>query len=99
MRAFVIRAAFLVLLPASPVLLAGCGGGAAQGVTCNTDLGQTEAGRKVRLFIDTSDKLVRAANEIDADMYTVCRRGTTSARRDPGRQCPARTLGGPCAHS
>ena len=72
MRAFVIRAAFLVLLPASPVLLAGCGGGAATGVTCNTDLGQTEAGRKVRLFIDTSDKLVRAANEIDADMYTVC---------------------------
>ena len=55
MRTFVIRAAFLVLLPASPVLLAGCGGGAAQGVTCNTDLGQTEAGRKVRLFIDTSD--------------------------------------------
>lgn len=75
MRALVVRLSFFLLLPIVPVLpfaVGGCGGSPAQGVTCNSDLGQTDAGRKVRLFIDTSDKLVRAANEIDADMYDVC---------------------------
>ncbi|HXU05436.1 MAG TPA: hypothetical protein VN903_30970, partial [Polyangia bacterium] len=68
----VFRVACFVLLPIASFVLAGCGGSAAKGVTCNSDLGQTDAGRKVRLFIDTSDKLVKAANEIDADMYDVC---------------------------
>lgn len=52
--------------------LSGCDGTPAQGVTCNSDLGQTEAGRKVQLFVETSDALVKAANQIDADMQSVC---------------------------
>jgi hypothetical protein len=52
--------------------LGSCDGTPAQGVTCESDLGQTEAGRKVALFIDTSDALVKAANQIDADMQSAC---------------------------
>jgi modification target Cys-rich repeat protein len=62
----------LSLALSAVVLVGSCDGTPASGVTCNTDLGQTDAGRKVRLFIDTSDSLVKAANEIDSMMKDVC---------------------------
>jgi hypothetical protein len=66
---------FVLSLPlalGAAVGLAGCDGAPASGVTCNSDLGQTDAGRKVRLFVETSNSLVIAANEIDRDMQDVC---------------------------
>jgi hypothetical protein len=54
------------------VAAVGCDGTPATAVTCNSDLGTTDAGRKVRLFIDTSNALVQAANQIDTDMQDVC---------------------------
>lgn len=54
------------------IALSGCDGTPAQGVTCSSDLGQTDAGKKVALFIDTSNSLVVAANQIDADMQSAC---------------------------
>jgi hypothetical protein len=59
-------------LALATVALSSCDGSPATGVTCSTDLGTTDAGRKVRLFVDTSDALVRAANQIDRDMLGVC---------------------------
>jgi hypothetical protein len=64
----------LFVLPAAlgAVLLGSCDGTPASGVTCDADLGQTDAGRKVHLFIETSNSLVIAANSIDRDMQEAC---------------------------
>src|SRR6476646_7920218 len=62
----------LSLALSAVILIGSCDGTPASGVTCSSDLGQTDAGRKVRLFIDTSNSLVVAANEIDSDMQDVC---------------------------
>jgi modification target Cys-rich repeat protein len=71
MRAIARLKPLLAVFPLAFAVMS-CDGTPAQGVTCDTDLGQTEAGRKVGLFIDTSDALVKAANQIDADMQSVC---------------------------
>jgi hypothetical protein len=62
----------LPLALAAAIALPSCDGTPASSVTCDADLGQTDAGRKVRLFVETSNALVVAANAIDADMQTVC---------------------------
>lgn len=59
-------------LALASVALGSCDGSPATGVTCETDLGQTDAARKVRLFVDTSNSLVVAANAIDKDMQDAC---------------------------
>jgi hypothetical protein len=67
-----IKIVFLLLAPVTAVALNGCDGTPASGVTCGADLGTTEAGQKVRLFVETADALVKAANAIDADMKSAC---------------------------
>src|SRR5258706_6313509 len=62
----------LALASVAAVAVGSCDGTPAQGVTCSSDLGQTDAGRKVRLFVETSNSLVVAANQIDRDMQDVC---------------------------
>ena len=42
-------------------------------VVCLTDLGTSDAGKKVQAFIETSNALITAAGEIDTDMLNVCR--------------------------
>jgi modification target Cys-rich repeat protein len=52
--------------------LGSCDGTPATGVTCDADLGQTDAARKVNMFVETSNALVVAANSIDRDMQEAC---------------------------
>jgi hypothetical protein len=62
----------LALALSAVVFVGSCDGTPSNGVTCDADLGQTDAAKKVQLFIDTSNSLVVAANSIDADMQAAC---------------------------
>jgi hypothetical protein len=72
MRPRVNLVAVVVLAAACPILVGSCDGTPVSGVTCGADLSATDAGRKVDLFVKTSNALVIAANQIDADMLDVC---------------------------
>jgi hypothetical protein len=68
---------------AAPVLVAGCDGAGGE-VTCNADL-SSDAGRKVKMFLETSNALIRAAEAIDGDMLAACR-GMASDLGIPGAE-------------
>jgi modification target Cys-rich repeat protein len=65
-----LRPLLLVSLVVVPVVH--CNGDTTQ-VVCLTDLGTSDAGKKVQGFIETSNALITAAGEIDSDMLNACR--------------------------